>query len=79
MNKNNKISIYFTVPIPNKNEFAVFTHNKDKVYTDFNEIRQEIEAETDRLGGKKVFFESFDFILSNIKHFFHYRIFLKKR
>jgi len=27
---------------------------KGKVYTDFNEIRQEIETETDRLGGKKV-------------------------
>ncbi len=41
--------------MPDENEFAVFTHIKGKVYTDFNEIRQEIEAETDRLGGKKVF------------------------
>ncbi|CAF1355563.1 unnamed protein product [Adineta steineri] len=40
-------------PVPNEDEFAVFTHIKDKVYTNFNEIRCEIEAETDRLGGKK--------------------------
>ena len=40
--------------IPDENEFAIFTHVKDKVYTDFNEIRQEIEIETDRIGGKKV-------------------------
>ncbi|CAF1123738.1 unnamed protein product [Rotaria magnacalcarata] len=38
---------------PDENEFAVFTHIKGKIYTDFNEVRQEIEAETDRLGGKK--------------------------
>ncbi|CAF3694633.1 unnamed protein product [Rotaria sordida] len=41
------------IPIPNANEFGIFTHVKDRVYTDFNEIRKEIEAETDRLGGKK--------------------------
>lgn len=40
--------------MPNEDEFGMFTHVKGKVYTDFNEIRQEIEAETDRLGGKKV-------------------------
>jgi hypothetical protein len=33
----------------------VFGHIKDKVYTNFKEIRLEIEAETDRLVGKKVF------------------------
>lgn len=42
------------VPVPNEKEFAVFAHNKDKVFTDFNDVRHEIEAETDRLGGKKV-------------------------
>ncbi|CAF3854730.1 unnamed protein product [Rotaria sp. Silwood2] len=41
------------MPVPDENEFAVFTHVKGKIYTDFNEVRQEIEAETDRLGGKK--------------------------
>ena len=41
--------------MPDENEFAIFTHVKGKVYTDFNEIRQEIETETDRIGGKKVF------------------------
>jgi hypothetical protein len=47
-------SCFFQVTIPDENEFAVFTHVKGKVYTDFNEIRQEIETETDRIGGKKV-------------------------
>ncbi|CAF1671344.1 unnamed protein product [Adineta ricciae] len=41
------------IPVPTQNEFALFAHQKDKVYTDFNELRQEIEAETERLGGKK--------------------------
>ncbi len=64
LNKITKFSIYFTVPIPDENEFAVFGHIKDKVYTNFKEIRLEIEAETDRLGGKKVFFKvSFPYYL----------------
>ena len=46
--------VFFVVLAPNEDEFAVFTHTKEKVYTDFNQIRREIEAETDRLGGKKV-------------------------
>ncbi|CAF2886978.1 unnamed protein product [Rotaria sp. Silwood2] len=41
------------IPVPDENEFGIFTHIKDRVYTDFNEIRKEIEAETGRLGGKK--------------------------
>ncbi|CAF0777886.1 unnamed protein product [Didymodactylos carnosus] len=41
------------VSVPKEDEFAVFAHIKGKVYTDFNEVRQEIETETDRLGGKK--------------------------
>lgn len=49
----------FLVPVPDENEFAVFAHIKDKIYTDFNEIRKEIEAETDRLGGKKVYLKEF--------------------
>jgi hypothetical protein len=54
----------FQVTIPDENEFAVFTHVKGKIYTDFNEIRQEIEAETDRLGGKKVLiYKTFVYIL----------------
>jgi hypothetical protein len=46
------------VPVPDENEFALFAHVKGKVFTstDFNEIRLEIEAETDRLGGKKGLF-----------------------
>lgn len=32
-------------------EWGRFLHNKNKVYRDFDEIRQEIEAETDRLAG----------------------------
>lgn len=45
--------------VPDENEFAVFTHIKGKVYTDFNEVRQEIETETDRIGGKKVLIINF--------------------
>ena len=48
------ISKLFLVPVPEEHEFAIFSHVKGKVFTDFNEIRVEIEAETDRLGGKKV-------------------------
>ena len=51
---NEKFSDVFLVPVPNEDEFAVFGHMKDRIYTNFNEIRCEIEAETDRLGGKKV-------------------------
>ena len=32
-------------------EFGKFLHTKNKIYTDFDEIRSEIEAETDRMGG----------------------------
>ena len=45
---------WIAVAVPEANDFAVFAHLKDRVFTDFDEIRQEIEAETDRLGGKKV-------------------------
>lgn len=53
--------IVFEVTVPDENEFAIFSHVKDKVFTDFNEVRQEIEAETDRLGGKKVYRTTFTF------------------
>ena len=33
-------------------EFAEFLHQKGRKYTDFDEVRKEIEAETDRLTGK---------------------------
>ena len=32
-------------------EWGVFLHAKNKIFTDFNEIRQEIESETDRVTG----------------------------
>ncbi|CAG2205063.1 dynamin-1-like protein isoform X3 [Mytilus edulis] len=32
-------------------EWAKFLHTKNKIYTDFDEIRKEIENETDRMGG----------------------------
>lgn len=32
-------------------EWAKFLHTKNKIYTDFDEIRTEIENETDRMGG----------------------------
>ena len=34
-------------------EHAEFLHQKGKKYTDFNEVRKEIEAETDRVTGQK--------------------------
>ncbi|CAB3362921.1 Hypothetical predicted protein [Cloeon dipterum] len=34
-------------------EWGKFLHTKDKVYTDFEEIRKEIENETDRIAGTK--------------------------
>lgn len=33
-------------------EYAEFLHNKNKKYTDFEEVRKEIEAETERVTGK---------------------------
>jgi len=33
-------------------EYAEFIHKPGKVYTDFNEVRKEIEADTDRVTGK---------------------------
>lgn len=35
-----------------KTEYAEFIHKPGKVYTDFNEVRKEIEADTDRVTGK---------------------------
>ncbi len=32
-------------------EWAKFLHTKNKVYSDFNEVRKEIEHETERMGG----------------------------
>jgi dynamin 1-like protein len=32
-------------------EWGKFLHTKNKIYTDFNDIRKEIENETDRLSG----------------------------
>lgn len=37
-------------------EWGRFLHTKQKIYTDFNEIREEIEHETERMSGtNKVF------------------------
>ncbi|CAD1469302.1 unnamed protein product, partial [Heterotrigona itama] len=33
------------------NEWGTFLHMKNKIYTDFNEIRREIESETERMAG----------------------------
>lgn len=33
-------------------EWGVFLHVKNKIFTEFDEIRQEIESETDRVTGK---------------------------
>lgn len=40
-------------------EWGKFLHTKNKVYTDFDEIREEITNETERMGGNnKVKFNS---------------------
>ena len=49
---------FLIVIVPIENEFAMFGHIKGKLFVDFNEVRQEIETETDRLGGKKVNYRS---------------------
>lgn len=33
-------------------EWAEFNHSPSKIFTDFDEVRREIEAETDRVTGK---------------------------
>uniref|UniRef100_A0A8C9ZNF2 Dynamin-1-like protein n=1 Tax=Sander lucioperca TaxID=283035 RepID=A0A8C9ZNF2_SANLU len=38
-------------------EWGKFLHTKNKIYTDFEEIRQEIEAETQRISGNQKFNE----------------------
>lgn len=32
-------------------DWGVFLHAKDKIFRDFNEIREEIDSETDRMAG----------------------------
>ena len=34
-----------------QNEWAKFLHTKDKVYYDFDEVKEEIQRETDRMSG----------------------------
>ena len=43
---------YLSLPSPWKPEHAEFLHLKGKKFTDFDEVRQEIEAETDRITGQ---------------------------
>lgn len=38
---------------PGSEEWAVFAHDKGKVYTDFGDIRAEIQNETNRMAGDK--------------------------
>jgi len=42
--------IFFTGRI-DAEEWGKFLHTKNKIYTDFSSIREEIQAETDRMGG----------------------------
>ncbi len=39
-------------PLSFPSEWAEFLHQKGKRYTDFDDVRKEIELETDRLTGK---------------------------
>lgn len=49
-----QINTWFSVrfaEVVTAEEFGKFLHTKNKIFTDFNEIRNEIESETDRLSG----------------------------
>ena len=46
------LSLSLPLPLSRLVEWAEFLHAKGKKFTDFNEVRKEIEAETDRLTGK---------------------------
>ncbi|ELK27775.1 Dynamin-3 [Myotis davidii] len=53
-NRKNSSSPYVTLyctAMPNSTEYAEFLHCKGKKFTDFDEVRHEIEAETDRVTG----------------------------
>lgn len=50
-NKNNDSAEGFSVLPCGFAEWAEFLHCKGKKFTDFDEVRQEIEAETDRVTG----------------------------
>lgn len=41
----------FLVEVVTAEEWGRFLHTKNKIYTDFNEIRSEISAETERMSG----------------------------
>lgn len=43
------LKLFISTPLPP--EYAEFLHCKGKKFTDFDEVRQEIEAETDRITG----------------------------
>lgn len=45
------LTSYFVSGTLNLEEWGKFLHTKDKIYTNFEEIRQEIERETDRMAG----------------------------
>ena len=37
--------------MPQRDDWAIFTHHPDIIFTDFTKVREEIENETDRLTG----------------------------
>ena len=47
-------------------EWGKFLHTKNKIYSDFDEIRDEIQAETDRMAGGNKVSENISDLLSNI-------------
>lgn len=47
-----KFLLHWSTPgTVNLEEWGKFLHTKEKIYTNFDEIRQEVERETDRLAG----------------------------
>ena len=43
--------MFFILEVIKAEEWGKFLHTKNKVYTDFEEIREEITNETERMGG----------------------------
>lgn len=51
---------YACLEIIDAEEWGKFLHTKNRIYTDFNEIRREIENETERLSGTNKVYHKLD-------------------
>jgi replication fork clamp-binding protein CrfC len=46
------MNLYFYASVGAEQEFAIFKHDSQRKFTDFNEVREEIDADTERVAGK---------------------------